>query len=131
MNGDREIFIFPAQLTTSRIGTLTRLIHTLAICVAYIIDALKYLTNIYLFIYIPGIYLFFIYLFSLFFNLCASRYSSGSEAGAGGSVEAGAAGGVSQPGADGEVPAEAAGAAAASKENGKVSCLELCVYFYI
>ena len=35
-NGDRGIFIFPVQLTTtSRIGNLTRLIHTplLAICV--------------------------------------------------------------------------------------------------
>ena len=32
-NGDREIFIFPVQLTTSRTGNLTRLIHTLAICV--------------------------------------------------------------------------------------------------
>ena len=31
-NGDREIFIFPVQLTTSRIGNLTRLIITLAIC---------------------------------------------------------------------------------------------------
>ena len=30
-NGDREIFICPVQLTTSRIGNLTRLIHTLAI----------------------------------------------------------------------------------------------------
>ena len=28
---DREIFIFPVQLTTSRIGNLTRSIHTLAI----------------------------------------------------------------------------------------------------
>ena len=27
--GDREIFIFPVQLTTHRIGNLTRLIHTL------------------------------------------------------------------------------------------------------
>ena len=27
--GDSGIFIFPAQLTTSRIGNLTRLIHTL------------------------------------------------------------------------------------------------------
>ena len=27
--GDREMFIFPVQLTTSRIGNLTRLIHTL------------------------------------------------------------------------------------------------------
>ena len=30
-NADREIFIFPVQLTTCRIGNLTRLIHTLAI----------------------------------------------------------------------------------------------------
>ena len=29
-NGDREILIFPVQLTTSRIGNLTRLILTLA-----------------------------------------------------------------------------------------------------
>ena len=28
-NGDREIFMFPVQLTTSRIGNLTRLIHIL------------------------------------------------------------------------------------------------------
>ena len=28
-NGDREILIFPVQLTTSRIGNLTRLILTL------------------------------------------------------------------------------------------------------
>ena len=28
-HGDRGIFIFPVQLTTSRIGNLTRLIHTL------------------------------------------------------------------------------------------------------
>ena len=35
-NGDRGIIIFPVQLTTSRIGNLTRLILTLAItiCVA-------------------------------------------------------------------------------------------------
>ena len=32
-NADGAIFIFPVQLTTSRIGNLTRLIHTLAICV--------------------------------------------------------------------------------------------------
>ena len=30
MNGDREIIIFPVQLTTSRIGNLTPLIFTLA-----------------------------------------------------------------------------------------------------
>ena len=33
-NADREILFFPIQPTTSRIGNLlTRLIHTLAICV--------------------------------------------------------------------------------------------------
>ena len=32
-NADREIFIFPVQLATSRIGNLTRLIHTFAKCV--------------------------------------------------------------------------------------------------
>ena len=31
-HGDRGIFIFPVQLTTNRIGNLTRLILTLAIC---------------------------------------------------------------------------------------------------
>ena len=31
-NVDKKIFIFSVQLTTSRIGNLTRLIHTLAIC---------------------------------------------------------------------------------------------------
>ena len=31
-DADRAIFIFPFQLTTCRIGSLTRLIHTLAIC---------------------------------------------------------------------------------------------------
>ena len=30
-NAEREIFIFPVQLTTCRIGNLTRLSHTLAI----------------------------------------------------------------------------------------------------
>ena len=32
-NVDREIFIILVQLTTCKIGTLARLIHTLAICV--------------------------------------------------------------------------------------------------
>ena len=32
-NADREIFISPVQLTTSRIGYLTRLIHALAVCI--------------------------------------------------------------------------------------------------
>ena len=31
-NGDREMFIFPVQLTTNRIGNLARLILNLAIC---------------------------------------------------------------------------------------------------
>ena len=34
-NADREILIFPVELTTSRIGNLTRLILTLAICDDY------------------------------------------------------------------------------------------------
>ena len=32
--GQGNIFVFSVQLTTCRIGNLTRLIHTLAICVA-------------------------------------------------------------------------------------------------
>ena len=32
-NADRGVLLFPVQLNTSRIGNLTRLIHTLAICV--------------------------------------------------------------------------------------------------
>ena len=32
-NGDREVLIFPLQLTTSKIGNLTRLIHTLLLYV--------------------------------------------------------------------------------------------------
>ena len=39
-NGDREILNFPVQLATSRIGSLTRLILTLAIC-----DDLRYLLD--------------------------------------------------------------------------------------
>ena len=30
-NGDRKILIFPVQLTTGRVGNLTRLIHTHAV----------------------------------------------------------------------------------------------------
>ena len=30
--GNREILIFPGQLTTSRVGNLTWLIYTLAVC---------------------------------------------------------------------------------------------------
>ena len=32
-NADKDLFIFPVQLTTCRIGNLTQLIRTLAICV--------------------------------------------------------------------------------------------------
>ena len=35
-NGDRKIFTFPVELPTSRIGNLTRLILTLAICDGHI-----------------------------------------------------------------------------------------------
>ena len=45
-NADRKIIIFPIQVTTSRIGNLTRLIHTLAIYVTityiiYIVPVLE------------------------------------------------------------------------------------------
>ena len=43
MNGDREISIFRIQLTSSKIGGLTRLILTLAICVT--IQKLLYLAE--------------------------------------------------------------------------------------
>ena len=32
-NANREMNIFPVQPTTTRVGNLTRLVHTLAICV--------------------------------------------------------------------------------------------------
>ena len=32
-NADREIYFFHVQLTTSRIGDITRLIHIIAVCV--------------------------------------------------------------------------------------------------
>ena len=41
-DADRAIFIFPFQLTTCRIGNLTRLIHTLAICDDHIYILLLY-----------------------------------------------------------------------------------------
>ena len=45
-NGDREKFIFPVQLTTSRIGNLAQLIHTLILYVmtihAYIYTVRQY-----------------------------------------------------------------------------------------
>ena len=34
-NGDRELLIFPVQLTTSRIGSLTQLIHVMCVCVLF------------------------------------------------------------------------------------------------
>ena len=43
-NGDWEILVFPIQLTTSRIGNLTRLILTLTICVMIIHPSIQYLT---------------------------------------------------------------------------------------
>ena len=47
-NGDREILIFPVQLTTSRSGNLTRLIHyMLAVCdshtIMYLFGTIKLL----------------------------------------------------------------------------------------
>ena len=36
-HGDRGILIFPVQLTTSRIGNLTRLIHTLLYVVVVVV----------------------------------------------------------------------------------------------
>ena len=47
-NADRENMIFPVQLTSCRIGNLTRLIHSLAICMCdhtYI-----HTTSIYIFL---------------------------------------------------------------------------------
>ena len=44
-NGDREIFIFPVQLTTSRIGNLTRLIHTLLYAMTILLLIRIYITN--------------------------------------------------------------------------------------
>ena len=37
VSGDREIFIFPVQLTTSRIGNLARLVITLATVYQYVL----------------------------------------------------------------------------------------------
>ena len=44
--GDREIFIFPVQLTTSRIGNLTRLIHTVLLHVMTIHTVHTYFTMV-------------------------------------------------------------------------------------
>ena len=46
--GDRGIFIFPVQLTTSRIGNLTLLIHTLL----YVMTTQTYIHNTYIHTYI-------------------------------------------------------------------------------
>ena len=54
-NTDREIFIFSVQLTTCRTGNLTRLIHTLAICVAIHTCMYRYVCSIYvLLVYIAS-----------------------------------------------------------------------------
>ena len=62
-NGDREMSIFPVQLTTSRIGNLTRLIHSLlyvmTIHTYYIIHAL--LSIYYLILYYIIFVLFFVW----------------------------------------------------------------------
>ena len=47
--GENSIFIFPIQLTTSRIGNLTRLIHTLAICMT--IPYHTYMYTVYCILY--------------------------------------------------------------------------------
>ena len=44
-NGDGEIFIFPVQLTTSRIGNLTRLIYTLGYYMCVTIHGQLYREN--------------------------------------------------------------------------------------
>ena len=44
-NGDREEFMFLVQLTTSRIGNLTRLIPTLAICDDHTLSMLSFEHN--------------------------------------------------------------------------------------
>ena len=41
--GDRGIIIFPVQLTTSRIGNLTRLIHTLLSAIQYVMTIHTYI----------------------------------------------------------------------------------------
>ena len=53
----REIFIFPAQLTTSRIGNHTRLIHTLAKCVT-IHGESNFYVNIYMFLHYYSLLIF-------------------------------------------------------------------------
>ena len=47
-NADREIFLFPVQLTTSRVGNLTQLIHILAIRVTiHTYKVLKHISLMY------------------------------------------------------------------------------------
>ena len=41
-NGDGEMFIFPVQLTTSRIGNITGLIHTLLLVYVMTIELILY-----------------------------------------------------------------------------------------
>ena len=49
-HGDMGMFIFPVQLTTSRIGNLTRLIHTLL----YVMTLHRYIHTYYIDRYIHG-----------------------------------------------------------------------------
>ena len=53
VNGDREILIFPVQLITSRIGNLTRLIHTLAKCMTMCVN-IPFILNVRLMDGSPG-----------------------------------------------------------------------------
>ena len=46
-SADREIFIFPVQLTTSRIDNLTRLIHTLASVTRHLHTAVNSIRYVY------------------------------------------------------------------------------------
>ena len=54
-NGDREMFVCPVQLTTSRIGNFTPLIHTLLYSMAYISHVIAdfgFISNPYVCMYV-------------------------------------------------------------------------------
>ena len=51
-DGDREIFIFPVQLTKSRIGNLTRLIHGSTLLYVMTIHTYLRYTRLYIILYI-------------------------------------------------------------------------------
>ena len=66
-HGDRGILIFPVQLTTSRIGNLTRLTHTLLYVMTIIHTYIELHTYILSVCYIPGsILLYFSFYFVVF-----------------------------------------------------------------